>query len=64
MRKVYKCFRCGKWFDEAKRAKLEQVGEVEICPFCGQRVYPTRGIKAALLLLWWWLKKSFWFDRW
>lgn len=57
MRKVYNCFKCGKWFDKAK--KVKRIREIEICPFCGQRVYPARGIKAALVSLWWWLKELF-----
>ena len=57
MRKVYNCFKCGKWFEKPK--KVKRIGEVEICPFCGQRVYPVRGIKRALVCLWWWLKELF-----
>jgi len=57
VRRVYNCFRCRKWFGEAKTEK--RIGEVEVCPFCGQRVYQARGIKATLVCLWWWLKELF-----
>ncbi len=59
MKKVFNCFKCGKWFEEAKKKEFKPIGEVEVCPFCGQRVYPVRGIKRALVCLWWWLKKLF-----
>ncbi len=57
MKKVYKCFECGKWFKEAKKGR--RIAEMEFCPFCGQRVYRTRGIKARLVLVWWWLRELF-----
>ncbi len=53
MRKVYKCFNCGKWFGKAKVGDHGALGKVEICPFCERRVYQTRGSKAALVRLWW-----------
>ncbi len=59
MRKVYKCFDCGKWFREANIRDHEPLGKVEFCPFCGRRVYQTSGIKAALVFLWWWLRELF-----
>ena len=59
MRRVYKCFNCGKWFKEAKMGDHGPLGKVEICPFCEKRVYQTSGIKAALVKLWWWLKELF-----
>jgi len=59
MRKVYNCFGCGKWFEKAEKIEFEQIGEVEVCPFCKKRVYQTKGIKAALVCLGWWLKELF-----
>ncbi len=60
MRKVYNCFRCGKWFEKAKKIKFKQVGEVGVCPFCERPEYiRLKGIKAALVCLWWWLKELF-----
>jgi len=59
MKTVYNCFRCGKWFEKAKKVEYQQFGEVELCPFCGLRVYRARGIMAALVSLWWWLKELF-----
>ena len=52
MRKVYNCFKCGKWFEEAKTDK-----RIEVCPFCGMRVYPSKGVRRGLVCLWWWLKR-------
>jgi len=59
MKKVYKCFSCGKWFSEAKMVDHGKFGKAEICPFCEKKVYQTKGIKAALVCLWWWLRKLF-----
>jgi len=59
MRRVYNCFSCGKWFNKAEVVDHGKFGKAEICPFCGQRVYRTRGSKAALVCLWWWLKELF-----
>lgn len=55
MRKVYNCFKSGKWFEEAKTEK--RIGEVEVCPFCGIRVYPAKGVRRDSVCLWWWLKR-------
>lgn len=59
MKKVYNCFRCGKWFEKAKVMDHGQFGKVEVCPFCGHRVYQTGGITKVLVSLWWWLKELF-----
>ena len=50
MKKVYNCFRCGKWFEKAKVVDRGRVGEAEVCPFCGQRVYQTGGDHEGLSL--------------
>lgn len=42
---MYKCQKCQKTFDKAKRVKDELCGgTMQTCPFCGTRVYPTQTI--------------------
>ena len=55
MRKVYQCFRCGKWFEHPSRQHEEGFGTLEFCPQCGMRVYPVRGAKRVLVCLGWWV---------
>ena len=59
MKKVYNCFRCRNWFEKPKVVDRGRVGEVETCPFCGQRVYQTGRITRVLVCPWWWLKELF-----
>ena len=56
MRKVYNCFSCREYFEQAKTTKYGTVWEIEVCPFCEGRVYPVKGVRRGLVCLWWWLK--------
>jgi len=51
--KVYNCFRCYSWFETPTRRENERHRKMQFCPFCGQRVYPARGIEATVLGLYW-----------
>ena len=67
MAKVYNCYRCGKWFEKPARRRSKNLGILELCPSCGMRVYPARGIKAVFVPLWWGVKKTvtiFWEKMW